>query len=268
MISSGWWSNVITAGRASAAAGLRARGARSRYRWPQVEPVEHPDRRRRRRPVGRLERLEPAARRRIGRRPRRAGRRGRDGSRVDGTSGSVAGRSASTLCGCSAPVTARQTATIAPVRPDGEARAARRAAERRLAGRVNSPSPRRRISSVGDRRVREVLQAGVDRAQQRGDPGRTVGRVLAQGLERDGVLQPERRPTPSAPARRGRRPSPRRAPEVAGERADVRAGRARDVDDRDRAGRIRVVPLEHRQLVDRHVARRELHGLARPAPSA
>ena len=39
-------------------------------------------------------------------------------------------------------------------------------------------------------------------------------------------------------------------------------GRARDVHDGGRARRIRVVPFQHRQLVDGHVAGRQLHRLA------
>ena len=79
---------------------------------------------------------------------------------------------------------------------------------------------------VGDVRVGQVLQAGVDRAQHARDARRSVGGGLAEVVERDGVLEPEaaRRRTHE---RAEVRPRPELLAEVASQGADVRPGGAR-----------------------------------------
>ena len=176
-----------------------------------------------------------------------------------------AGRSASTLCGCRAPATARQTAAIAPVRTNGEHQRGVPDRERRLGGGDQALAQPPDLVR-GDDRVRQVLEARVDRQQDPLDPGRPIGGVLPKPVEGDRVLETER-------ARRGtnQRAEVRAALETRAEIArkgpDVGPGRARDVDDRHRPGRVRAVPLEQRRLVDDDVARRELHDLAARAPS-
>ena len=180
--SSGWWSNVITIGRASRREASATR-CREQVRVAQVQPVEHAD--------DDEHGLRPSA---AG--PRGRARRASRQAVVDAGHG---GRSRRALGEHLVRVErARHGATHGrdpAVRAHGEH-------ERRVAdgsdrlGAVIRPSRSRRTSSSVIVGVGQVLQAGVDRAQDPRDARRAVGRVLAERLERDGVLEPE-------PARRG-----------------------------------------------------------------
>ena len=91
------------------------------------------------------------------------------------------------------------------------------------------------------RTIREPLQAGVDRSQERDadQPGR---RPPPTGRSSSGTASATvNGPAAVRAAPRDKRRS-RRGPEIAGEGADVRPGGARHVEDRDRSIRFRVVP--------------------------
>ena len=115
---------------------------------------------------------------------------------------------------------------------------------------------------AGDRSVRKLLEAGVDRPEDRGDARRSVTRVGAQVVEQHRVLETE-----AAGRRAHQRPEVGTGGEVRAkvpcERPDVRPGRAADVDDRHRPRGVGGVPVDEVERVDRDLARGELDGLAR-----
>ena len=252
MISSGWWSKVMTTGRAPRSAASVTRCS-SRYACPRWSPSNTPTTTK----TGASERgrwSSPRATSISARLPPASASRGvgRPAS---------AGRSASTLCGWRAPETARQTATTRPSGPTASTSGASRGTSGVL-GAVISPSPRRRISSsvIGAcGRSSRPASIGTHRAAIPAGPSAACSRSTSSGMASSSLKPPDavlhQRAQVGARLQAG--------PEVPGQRADVGAGGARDLDDGRRARRIGVVPLQHRQLVDGHVARRQLHGLAR-----
>ena len=148
----------------------------------------------------------------------------------------------------------RHTAATAPVRTDRERRSGRRGSASGVLGAVISPSPSRRISSSVIVACGQVLQAGVDRPQDALRCPR-VRRPRGRAASSSAIASSSRNAARGGPHQRPEvRARAQLRPEVPRERADVRPGRAGDVDDRDRPRRVGVVPLD--QVAARGSSRR------------
>ena len=245
-ISSGCESNVMTAGRA--ARGRLLDEVLGRSTMAEMDPVEHAD-------DGEQRPVAPDAGRR---RPGRA----RSGPGIRGPRDRSA--STRTLSGASRP------SRIGRSRRAGRRRRRTRigASERRAGGqparRSTGPRPIATTSPSRDDELRQQVQPGIDRQQERGERIRAFGGGRADASSAIASVQPERAARRPASARRGTRHS--RPPRRGRARAtgctcppSTRRRRSRSA----RSG-SRAVPLDEVERVDRHVARRELDRLAGP----
>ena len=138
----------------------------------------------------------------------------------------VSGARRAPCAGAARPATARHTAATRPSGPTASTIGASRIGERRLRGGDQALAEAPDLV-VGDVRVRQVLQAGVDRPQDRARrPPVRRRRAARRSSSGDGVLEPE--------AARG----------GAHQRPEVRA-RARAASPRSRASARMYVPAEH-----------------------
>ena len=221
--SSGWWSKVMTVGRAPRAVDSGDE-VLEQVGMPEMHPVEDADDDEDRAEL-RPELVDPVDD--VHRRPQ-----------PTGTAGDPAGAT-KTLSGASRPAAAEAIATSVPA---GSRQAVVLGGPGQATGRAHELAARDRRDLVGrQRHDREGVEADVDRPEERQEAGRSVGRRRPDVVERRGVGERERpRRGPGQGAEIGGAAD--RLAEVAGERPDVGPGRACDVEDARSAGPGRCRP--------------------------